>query len=345
MPEESNPGTVPADPDPHSDEVSTGALSQPGQAAPPSPPASSGKLPFGPEDDEDDESMLRMSFLEHLEELRVRLIRLLIGVIVAYGICLIFAGEMWKLVSEPAISALREIGADPYLAQLTPMDGFLTIWVKLPLLAAVFLASPWVLWQVWSFIAPGLYKRERRFAGPFVLCTAGLFVAGGCFAYFVAFRLGLAFLLGIGIDKNVKPVVSIVEYFDLFVNVTLGLGIIFELPVLIFFLIILRILSPQFLVENSRYAILGIVVLAAVVTPTPDAFNLTIFAVPMILLYFVGVFAGWLFVMRRDGLPFPWAKFLLFFVLPVVLLASGVVAVMVLKLGFKLVPYWPLLVK
>ena len=289
--------------------------------------------------------MLRMSFLEHLEELRIRLIRILIGVGVAYAVSLIFAGEMWRLVSDPAVEALKEIGAEPKLAQLTPMDGFLTIYVKLPLLAAVFLASPWVLWQVWSFIAPGLYRRERNFAGPFVLCSAGLFVAGGCFAYFVAFRLGLAFLLGIGVDKNVKPVVSIVDYFDLFINVTLGLGIIFELPILIFFLVILRVLSPAFLIDNSRYAILAIVVLAAVVTPTPDAFNLTIFAVPMIFLYFIGVFAGWLFVQRRDGIPFPWKKFFLYFVLPTMLVVAAVVAFMVFRLGFHFVPHWPFLIK
>jgi sec-independent protein translocase protein TatC len=345
MPEEQNPGAVtPAETDPHSYEAVTAdhAL-QPSQAgAPPAPPSSGNS---SGDEDEDDDSMLRMSFLEHLEELRSRLIRVLIGIVVAYVIALVFAPEMWALVTDPAVAALKEIGARPKLAQLTPMDGFLTIYVKLPLLAAIFIASPWVLWQIWAFVAPGLYKRERNFAAPFVLVSAGLFIAGGCFAYFVAFRLGLAFLLGIGIDKNVEPVVSIVEYFDLFVNVTLGIGVIFELPILIFFAIVLGLVSPKFLMDNSRYAILAIVVLAAIVTPTPDAFNLTIFAVPMIILYFIGVFVGWIFVMRRDGLPFPWKKFFLFVVLPTVLLAAGIVAVMILKLGYKAVPHWPFLLK
>lgn len=353
MPEEQTPGgSPPADPttsshhdDPHSYDAyqNDTALATTQAGSPPAPP-SSGKS--STDDDDDDEGMLRMSFLEHLEELRSRLIRVVVGVIVAYVLCLIFAGEMWQMVSDPAVTALKEVGAkNPKLAQLTPMDGFLIIYVKLPLLAAVFLASPWVLWQVWAFIAPGLYQKERRFAAPFVLCSAGLFIAGGCFAYFVAFRLGLAFLLGIGMDKNVEPVVSIVEYFDLFVNVTLGIGAVFELPILIFFVVILGLVSPKFLIDNSRYAILAIVVLAALITPTPDAFNLTIFAVPMILLYFVGVFAGWIFVMKRDGLPFPWKKFFLMVVLPFVLIGIGTVAVMILKLGFKAVPYWPFLTR
>ena len=352
MPEEHTPGgSPPAEPssshhdDPYSYDATSGHALTTTQAGSPPVPPSSGKSSTD-ESDDDDEGMLRMSFLEHLEELRGRLIRIVIGVIVAYVIALVFAGEMWQLVSDPAVIALKEVGAkNPKLAQLTPMDGFLIIYVKLPLLAAIFLASPWVLWQIWAFIAPGLYQKERRLAAPFVLCSAGLFIAGGCFAYFVAFRLGLAFLLGIGMDKNVEPVVSIVEYFDMFVNVTLGIGAVFELPILIFFAVILGLVSPKFLIDNSRYAILGIVVLAAVITPTPDAFNLTIFAVPMILLYFVGVFAGWIFVMKRDGLPFPWKKFVLFVVLPFSVIGVGTLAVMILKLGFKAVPHWPFLIR
>ena len=186
------------------------------------------------------------------------------------------------------------------LAQIKPMDAFTTIWVKVPMLAALFVASPWVLYQVWAFIAPGLYKRERRWAAPFVICTAGLFILGGLFAYFVAFRFGLEFLLSIGKDINVKPVVSLTEYFDLFVNVTLGVGLVFELPVLLFFLTLIRVVSPRFLLRNTRYAILLIVIIAAVITPTPDVFNLMLFSVPMCVLYFVGVFASYLLVLHRE---------------------------------------------
>ena len=115
------------------------------------------------------------------------------------------------------------------------METFSTVWVKLPMLTSIFLVSPWILYQAWAFIAPGLYKRERRWAAPFVIVSAGLFITGGVFAYYVAFRYGLEFLLGIGRDISIQPMVSVTEYFDLFVNVTLGVGLVFELPVLIFF--------------------------------------------------------------------------------------------------------------
>jgi len=351
MPEEQNPGGAPpAEPspttgDPYSYEAVTGQEVVPVQAGGPPAPPSSGTPASGDDGDDEDESMLRMSFLEHLEELRTRIIQVVVGVVVAYLLCLIFAENMWKLVSDPAISALKSLGIkDPKLAQLDPMDSFMIIYMKLPLLAALFLSSPWTLWQVWAFIAPGLYKRERNFAGPFVICTAGLFIAGGCFAYFVAFRLGLSFLLGIGLNANVTPVVDMVKYFDLFVNIMLGIGAVFELPVLIFFIIILGVVSPKFLMDNSRYAILAIVVLAAVITPTPDAFNLTIFAVPMILLYFVGVFAGWMFVRKREGLAFPWKQFFFYVILPLILILAGTAAFLVLRMGFHFVPRWPFLV-
>jgi sec-independent protein translocase protein TatC len=294
--------------------------------------------------------MLRMSFLDHLEELRSRLIKAVVGLVVTYGLCLIFAGKLWEIVSEPAAAALRAIGAKPDLAQLAPMDGFLVVYFKLPLLAALFIASPWILWQVWAFVAPGLYKNERKMAAPFVISTAGLFIAGGCFAYFVAFRFGLAFLLGIGMNfgvtggAKITPVVSIVDYFDLFVNVMLGIGVTFELPVLIFFLTMLRVVTPGFLIEHSRYAILAITVLAAFITPTPDIVNLLIFAVPMILLYFVGVFAGYLLVLSREGKRFPW-HILLMLLAGFAAAGAGVVWLLISRFGFKLVNYWPYVVQ
>jgi sec-independent protein translocase protein TatC len=319
-------------------------------AAPASPPPPPPPPAAEDEEDEEEEGMLRMSFLEHLEELRSRIIKALGGLVGAYVLCLLFAGKLWEIVSEPAAAALRTIGAEPDLAQLEPMDGFLIVYFKLPLLAALFIASPWILWQVWAFVAPGLYKKERKLAGPFVLSTAGLFIAGGCFAYFVAFRFGLAFLLGIGMGfgatggAKIKPVVSIVSYFDLFVNVMLGIGITFELPVLIFFLTMLRVVTPGFLIEHSRYAILVITVLAAFITPTPDIVNLLIFAVPMILLYFIGVFAGYLLVLSREGRSFPWHIVLI--ILGILLVTAAIAAsILVGHYGYQVVPTWPFFTK
>jgi sec-independent protein translocase protein TatC len=313
----------------------------PAPPAPPSPPK-----PDSPEEEEeDDEGMLRMSFLEHLEELRKRLIFMLAGLGIAFVLCLTFTERLWLLVSAPAVAALRQLGsADPKLIFTSPTEAFTTIWVKLPMLVSVFVASPWILYQVWAFVAPGLYKRERRWAAPFVICSAGLFIAGGLFAYFVAFRFGLTFLLGIGHDVNVQPFVSITEYFNLFVNVMLGVGIVFELPVLIFFLTLLRIASPSFLIRNSRYAILAIVILAAIVTPTPDVVNLVIFSVPMVLLYFAGVFASYILVLHRENRRFPWGGVLLVTGV-LILLLFGAAYFAVTRYGYRLVPHWPYLLR
>jgi len=289
--------------------------------------------------------MLRMSFLEHLEELRNRLFYMLAGIGVAFMFSLIFAERLWVIVSEPATAALTTLGIkDPRLAQITPMEVFTTVWVKLPMLTAIFLASPWVLYQVWAFVAPGLYKRERRWAGPFILVSAGLFILGGLFAYFVAFRFGLTFLLGIGRDIRIQPIVSVTEYFDLFVNVMLGVALVFELPVLIFFLTLLRLASPSFLLRNARYAVLLIVVLAALITPTPDVFNLMLFSVPMVLLFFLGVFASYLLVLSREGRKFPWVK-VLYVALALLAVLGGFVWLAVARYGYHLTPHWPFLTR
>ncbi len=289
--------------------------------------------------------MLRMSFMEHLEELRWRILRALSGLVVAFLVSLFFAKQLWILVQAPAVEALKHIGINPpRLVYITPMEGFNIIWIKMPLLLSVFIGSPWVLYQVWAFISPGLYRREKRWAVPFILCTAGLFIAGGCFAYFVVFKFGLEFLLGIGRDVNVTPMVTISEYFNLFVNVTLGVGLVFEMPVIIFFLTLLRLASPRFLLRHSRYAILAITVIAAVVTPTPDAFNMMIFAVPMVMLYFVGLFISYLLVLKREGKKFPW-KITALVALAITLVTVGLIALFIYRYHYHFIQNWPYFVK
>jgi sec-independent protein translocase protein TatC len=307
---------------------------------------SGGSLPPPPdEEDGEDGGMLRMSFLEHLEEMRHRIIRALQGFGIAFLVCIVFANQLWDIVRAPAVDALKKIGVNPPVLVINePMEGFSIIWVKVPLVMSLFVASPWVLYQVWAFIAPGLYQRERKWAIPFVLSTAGLFIAGGAFAYFVAFRFGLAFLLGLGMGGGVIPLVTITNYFDLFVNVMLGVALVFELPVAIFFLTLLHVASPEFLLRHSRYAILAIVMVAAIVTPTPDVFNLMLFAVPMCLLFFVGIFASFLLVMHREGRRFPWGKILGWGAVIIVALGS-VCYLLLARFGYHLIRHWPFLSK
>src|SRR5579872_500202 len=316
----------------------TAAAGGAGGSTPPPPPTDS-------DGDSDDDGMLRMSFLEHLEELRSRILKALGGVGVAFVISLTFCNELWRTVQAPAIEALHHLGLhDPKLTLITPMEAFNIVWVKLPILTAIFIASPWILYQVWGFIAPGLYKRERHWAAPFVISSAGLFITGGLFGYFVAFRYGLTFLLGLAAMNNVMPMVSMTEYFDLFVDVMLGIGLIFEMPVLIFFLTLLHITSPKFLIAHSRYAILAITIIAAVVTPTPDVFNMMLFAVPMCLLFYFGIFASYLLVLHREHRAFPWRKTLKWAV-PILLLLAAAGWVGGARFGYHLVTHWPFITR
>jgi sec-independent protein translocase protein TatC len=337
-PDQDQPIRYPDDPehglDPEVQPATPPALAQKNTAPPPQPPA---------EDEEgEDEGMLRMSFLEHLEELRGRLISVLVGGGVAFAAAMIFALPVWDFVQAPLRFAVTQVGGD--IIAITPMEQFTIIWMWAPLLVAIYLAAPWVLYQIWSFIAPGLYPRERKWAAPFIIITAGLFLAGGAFAYFVALPFALTFLLGLGAPTGVKATISIESYYSLFVNVILGISILFELPVVVFFLTLLRITTPGFLIRNSRYAILGIVVLAAVVTPTPDPVNLALFAIPMILLFFLGVFASYLLVLNREGQKFPW-KALGIWLAAVLFLVAATVAVAVFYYDYHLIPYWPFVTK
>ena len=175
---------------------------------------------------------------------------------------MLFANPLWKFVQAPGIAAFKAIGSGGFIA-IGVMERFSIIYIWTPLVAAIFVAFPWVIYQVWAFISPGLYPRERKWAVPFIVCTGGLFLCGGLFAYFVAFRYALVFLLGIGEDASVNSLISIDDYFTNFVNVMLGISVVFELPVLIFFLTLIRVASPSFLMRHSDYAILAIVILAA----------------------------------------------------------------------------------
>jgi sec-independent protein translocase protein TatC len=308
-----------------------------GGKRPPRPPSG--------EEDEEEDGMLRMSFMEHLEELRSRIIKGLVGCGVAFAASLCFSEPLWHFVRQPSTKALTALGYNPpNLTMIEPMEGFNIIWFKLPLVCAIFLSCPWLLYQVWAFVSPGLYRNERRWAAPFILVSAGLFILGGVFAYYVIFPYGLTFLLGIGRYEYVVPMVTITEYFNIFVNVILGVGLVFELPVLIFFLTLLRIVTPSFLLNHSRYAILLIFIVAAIVTPTPDVVNLMLFATPMCLLFYVGIFASYLLVLRRENRKFPW-KLTLTIVLGVLILLAGTLFIAITRYGYSVVPRWPFLIR
>lgn len=239
------------------------------------------------------EELQRMSLLEHLEELRKRIVRALVAVTLAFSGCWFFVERIADFLAQPIYDALPE---GTRLTFLGVTDPFI-IYVKVAALAALFVASPFVLYQAWRFIAPGLYQRERRRAFPFILAGTVFFLAGGAFAYYVAFPFAVDFLIGMG--AAFQPMITVEKYFRFLLYVILGLGLMFELPIFIFLLAQMGVVTPRFLMRHFRWAVLLIFVAAALITPTPDVVNLMLFALPTILLYLLGVGAAALVIKKK----------------------------------------------
>ncbi len=232
-----------------------------------------------------------MSFLEHLEELRRRIIYSLLAVAVAFFACFYYADRIYGIMKRPIDAALVANHLPTDLVYLNPTEPF-NMYLKIGLIAALFVASPFVLYQVWAFIAPGLYRHERRYVVPFMFSTVFLFLAGGFFAYKIVYPAALQFLINYG--SQFKPMITIGEYTDLFLTIILGLGVIFEMPILVFFLSLMGIVSAGWMWRNFRYSILVIFIIAAIVTPTTDIMNMCIFAAPMVALYAFSILVAWL---------------------------------------------------
>jgi sec-independent protein translocase protein TatC len=221
------------------------------------------------------EEMTGMSFLEHLEELRRRIIHSALYVVAGFGVCWGFHEKIFAIMQRPIMTALASHHLDQKLVYLNPTDPF-NMYLKVSFLAGIFLASPFVLYQVWAFIAPGLYRNERRYVG-----------------YKMVYPAALDFL--ISFSGQFTPMITVQEYTDLFLTIIAGLGIVFEMPILVFFLSLMGILSAGWMWRNFRYSILVIFIIAAVITPTPDIMNMCIFAAPMIVLYILSIGIAWIF--------------------------------------------------
>lgn len=247
-----------------------------------------------PVEDRESELSGQMSFLDHLEELRSRILRSLIAVAIAFAVCYAFAKPIFEIVSAPVQEALGEERLvftriqDPFMLEL-----------KVVFVASLLLASPFLLAQLWLFIAPGLYRKERRFAVPFILSATILGACGVAFAYFIAFPFAAQFLVQMGRDLDMMPMLDGVQYFSIFLTIMVAMAITFQIPPVIFVLTKLGVVTPRFLWKNTPYAVLIAMVAAAVITPTGDAPNMMIIAGPMILLYLLGVAVGWMFSKRE----------------------------------------------
>ncbi len=237
-----------------------------------------------------------MSFLDHLEELRRRIFLSLIAVAVGFGACWWKVEKIYGLMQAPIMDALARNHMSEKLVYLNPTEPF-NMYLKVAFLAGLFVASPFVLYQLWLFISPGLYRHEKRYVLPFMFSTVGLFLAGGYFGYRFVYPYALNFLIDFG--KQFQPMITIGEYTDLFLTIIIGLGLIFELPILVFFLSLMGIVSAGWMWRNFRYSILVIFIIAAIVTPTTDIMNMCIFAAPMVALYAVSIGVAFLFHPKR----------------------------------------------
>jgi sec-independent protein translocase protein TatC len=246
----------------------------------------------------DEEAGGSMSFFDHLVELRKRIVSSLgaigIGVIVGFFI----ARRFINFIIRPMLAALRANHLNPDLYYRNPA-GYVSLVITLSVYLGIVLAMPWVLYQIWLFVAPGLYKHERRAVASFIVSAMFLFMCGIAFGYIVMLPRVLTYIVGFANVGPIKPLIDVNEYFDLIVVVLVGLGVIFEMPVVVFILSMFGIVTPKFLLKNFRYAMLLITVAAAIVTPTPDATTMIVFMAPMVLLYFVSVLVAYLVVRKK----------------------------------------------
>jgi sec-independent protein translocase protein TatC len=236
-----------------------------------------------------DHELPKMTFLDHLEELRRRLMVSIAAVAAGFLLCWYFAEPIFAKLQEPLTKFLAPGDKLAYTRLTAPFF----LYMKVSFFAGIFLAAPVILYQLWLFIAPGLYKRERRLAAPFILFGTVFFVIGGYFGYRFLLPATCSFFVETG--KQFKQMVTVDDYFSFASTIILACGAVFETPILIFFLARLGIVTPAFLMQKFKYAVVLSFIIAAVVTPTPDMVTQAALAIPMILLYLIGVGVAFLF--------------------------------------------------
>jgi sec-independent protein translocase protein TatC len=245
----------------------------------------------GPETEKEERQLGQMGLLQHLQELRQRIIYCLLAVAVCFGAGWYYADRIFALMEKPIKAALAAHGYEAKLGYVDPTDPF-NLYLKIGLYAGIFIASPVILYQLWMFISPGLYRREKRFILPFLVLSVGLFLSGGFFGYRIVYPVALDFLIGFSTD--LKPMIMAKEYLDLFLTIILGLAIIFELPIVLGFMGMLGVVNARFLFKHIRGAIFLFFVVAAILTPTTDPLNMTIYAAPLVALYVLSIGIVWL---------------------------------------------------
>ncbi len=245
-----------------------------------------------PASDADPEAHLpRMTLGEHLDELRRRVGRSVLALVVATGVAFGFNDALWSEALAPYVEALTAAGASGQLQALSPLDGFVQPF-KLAFIVAIVVSSPYVLFQMWGFIAAGLYDHEKKAVRVFFPVSVGLFAAGVATAFLVVLPVGLRFLIGFGQSHGLASSFAVGEYLSLCLSLLFGLGIAYQLPIVMVFLQAMGIVERATLRKGWRIAVLTAFVLAMVLTPDPSPVSQTIMAGPLVGLYFLGVWAG-----------------------------------------------------
>ena len=276
----------PSTPEQRPDEDRPTPAAQPAAAEPPAPAS-----PSTDPDDNDSGDALdgRMTFLEHLDELRTRLTHGVVALLVGFLIAFAFIDGINRFVYQRLVADVP----NHMFIYTEPGEAFFLM-IKIAALSGLLIASPYVMYQVWLFIAPGLYAREKRLAVPFVVSSSALFVSGAAFSHYVLFPAAWRFFAGFS-NEFMEFTPRIEPVFSLYVKLLLAMGLVFQMPVLIFVLARLGIVSAGFLLRNIKYAVLIIFVVAAVVTPDGSMVVQSLMAGPMILLYLAGVGIAYLF--------------------------------------------------
>ncbi|MGB9734758.1 MAG: twin-arginine translocase subunit TatC [bacterium] len=250
----------------------------------------------------------KTSFWDHLEELRKRIIISIVFVAIGATAGFYFAEDLLDLIEFPLRSRLHLSIHSPYISMITvahpiklvfikPIEAIWT-YLKLGLIAGLVITLPFVLYELWLFIKPGLYPNERKYVRIFVISGGLFFLIGGIFSFVIVLPFAIHFLLSVG-GGNLLPMISVGEYVDFCLQLILSFGLIFELPFAILILVAIGIVTPKALAEKRRYAIVGAFILGAILSPSPDVFNQTLIAVPLILLYEIGILLSRIFVSRR----------------------------------------------
>jgi sec-independent protein translocase protein TatC len=261
-----------------------------------------------PEQDEkpqvpDDQPQEGMTLWEHLDELRSRLVKMILAFVAGCGLAWTKKELLLEIITKPFVEAWKKGHLAGNAALHFPAPAALFIaYVRIAALAGIIFSLPLILWQIWAFIAPGLYSKEKRYAVPFVVSSCALFAGGAYFGWKVAFPLAFGFLLNLGGrvgDLDVQPTVMISEYLDFVTRMLLAFGGAAELPILAFFLSVAGLITHKHLIKFFRYFLVIDFIVAAVVTP-PDVMSQLLLAIPLALLYVISIGVAWIFARRRE---------------------------------------------